>query len=81
MGQRTDVPLTDTWQKVADGRAVFTIKTIDASRGQLQVGFNEAPSDDASLLAVAKSNYQIQQNEHKATYAKGAGVTITVDEA
>ena len=78
---RSEITLTSTWQQVATGLAVFTVKTINRqSNAQRQVSFNESASDTAAMDLVAEDNLQVEQRDDVVTYAKGAGILLIVDE-
>jgi len=73
---RVEKILTDSYQQVAAGAMVLTIKEGIGK----PLTYNDANSAVAEAVTVATDKTQILQNEGKPTWAKGAGITVIIDE-
>lgn len=72
---RTNITLTDTWVQIGSGKLVANIKHGFGK----EVYFNETAVDSTAYRTIASLETQIMQTEAKNTFAKGAGVTLTLD--
>lgn len=54
---------------------------IRVSEGRGTLTLNESATDDSALSDFAQAGDQYAQNEDKPTFAKGEGLTVTVDTA
>lgn len=73
---RSEVILTDTFQQIAAGKMVMTVKK--GLRKQLTV--NDVDSDVGAYITQTTDGQQLIQEESKATWAKGVDITVIVDE-
>jgi hypothetical protein len=76
---RTVKTLTAAWQQVSAGACVVQVQDLPA-RGRT-LSLNETATDVGALNDSPKQGDQYAQNEAKATFAKGDGFVIIVDEA
>ncbi len=76
---RNVVNLTDTWQQVATAQCVIRTREVPPRGRALSI--NEAADDATAMADITAPGDQYVQNEAKPTFAKGEGITITVDTA
>ncbi len=76
---RTVITLTSAWQQVATAACVLRVRDVPATHRTLSL--NETADDATAMKDSVSPGDQYAQTETKETYAKGAGITITVDTA
>lgn len=78
---RAIVAITDSWQAIATGEAVFTIQKMAKAS---EIILNTAQSETAAMrINTAKIGKQVQQTSAVTTYAKATvatGCEILVDD-
>lgn len=73
---RVQIDLTSSYQQISSGKAVFTIKKT----GGGLIFFNDVASDTAAMKRSPDPEEQFTQTGNVATFAKGDGYTIIVDD-
>ena len=73
---RTTKKLTPSYQEIAKGQAVITVKS-----GSGTISLNDAANSTNAISYSVNPGDQFEQTSVISTYASGDGITLVIDEA